>query len=409
MRRRSSYAYGRKKIFITVLAAALLLLLGAAIAYGTSQEVDEGQPQNEPPLSVVQPDTQNTFSSVTGRYLFTGTIVPARGVEQQAQRADGTYDYYQPFSQLDTLNPEAYDAWITDLECPITDADMTFRQQVETLIFNCRTGFLDPIVDYFEFINLANNHSGDQGRAAFVETQDRLDGAGAQIFGHYDPAETQDTCEVVGLPVRIIDSSTLSEKDGRLPVAFCAWHYFTSTPTEQQLDVMNQYASVLPVFAFTHAGVEYVASAQPPEVELARSLIDRGAEFVINNNPHWVQNTEVYNNSLIVYSTGNFMFDQLDIETNRAANLDVTIEVDYSESIAAWLDLGESCVGRGDTCLQAAQDASLEKPQLSYTFDVVASLNGYRELTRKANASTQAAIEERMNWAQTLKELGQTE
>lgn len=407
MRRRATHPNGRKKRTITLFAAALLLLLGAALAYGTQQRSEE-KTQNQEIPQLTQPSVQDTSGVVTGRYLFTGTIVPARGVEQQAQRADGTYDFYQPFSQLDTLNPEAYDAWVTDLECPITDVDMTFRQQVETLIFNCRTGFLDPIVEYFEFINLANNHSGDQGRASFIETQDRLDQAGAQIFGHYDPTETQDICEVVGLPVRIIRDNA-PEENGRLPVALCAWHYFTSTPTRQQLDVMNEYASVMPVFAFTHAGIEYTASAQPSEVELARSLIDRGAEFVINNNPHWVQNTEVYNNRLIVYSTGNFMFDQLDTETNRAANLDVTIEVDHSESTAEWLTLGASCIGRGDTCLQAAKEGGLEKPLLSYTFDVVASLNGYRELTRKADASTQAAIEERMNWAQTLVELGQAQ
>lgn len=406
MRYKTQKKQQRRRILIVSLFVMGLLLVGGALAFMLSRNTNTTETENS--SAEPTPSTVASADTVTGRYLFTGTIVPARGVEQQAQRADGSIDFYQPFSQLDSFNPEEYDAWVTDLECPITDANMTFRQQVETLIFNCRVGFIDPIIEYFEFINLANNHSGDQGRDAFVETQNQLDEAGAQIFGHYDPSDTDDTCEVVGLPVRIIGGERDGD-EGRLPIAFCAWHYFTRSPIAEELDIMNQYAEIMPVFAFTHAGMEYLAQAQPPEVELARSIIDRGAEFMINNNPHWVQNTEVYNDKLIVYSTGNFMFDQLDMETNRAANLDVTIELDYSENIAKWLELGDSCVGRGDTCLDQARELDLEKPTLRYSFDVVASLNGYRELTRRADPTTQEAIEERMNWSETLRKLGQIE
>lgn len=346
--------------------------------------------------------------TVEGRYLFTGTTVPARGIQQQATRADGSIDYSQPFSQLNTLEPEQYDAWMTELECPITDRQMSFREQVDTLVFNCLPGFVDPLVEYFELISLANNHSGDLGRAAFEETQQRLDAADAQIYGHYDPAETQDTCEVIGLPVRLALQEG-GEEPARLPVAFCAWHYFFRTPEPGELEVMLDYVDILPVFAFTHAGAEYVAEAQPPEVALTRSIIDLGAEFVINNNPHWVQNTEVYNDRLIVYATGNFMFDQLDTETNRAANIDTTITVQYDENVARWLELGENCIGRGDTCLQQAREQNLDKITIEYEFAVVSSLNGYRELPRLADDATHQAILERMNWSQTLRELGQSD
>lgn len=392
----------RSRRLVFGVAAILVLLVGGVFAWQLLGSDDEAE---EAVSEVAEESEPLAYDRVVGRYLFTGSTVPARGIQQQATRADGTIDYQQPFSELHTLEPDDYDAWMTELECPITERQMTFREQVDTLVFNCLPGFVDPLVEYFELISLANNHSGDLGLEAFEETQDRLDDAGAQIFGHYIPGETNDACEVIGLPVRL--QSGNEETEGRLPIAFCAWHYFNMSPGPGELEAMLDYVDILPVFAFTHAGAEYFAEAQPPERELTRAVIDLGAEFIINNNPHWVQDTDVYEDKLIVYSTGNFMFDQLDEETNRAANIDTTISVTYDENIAAWLELGEDCIGRSDDCLERARELGLEKIDIDYTFDVVASYNGYRELPRRASEQTQAAVEQRMNWRQTLRELGQ--
>jgi hypothetical protein len=385
------------KRVIVIIAICVLIILGTFIFNATNTS-----PDYTPGDDVLQKNTaeNGSFDRIEGRYLFTGTIVLARGVEQQAQLADGSYDYSQPFSRLDTLNPEEYDAWVTDLECPITNTISSFRQQVETLIFNCRPEWIPSIQNYFKFINLANNHSGDLGRAAFEETQQRLDDANLAHFGHYDPTQTQDTCQILPLPVRLISEDV--QENAVIPVTFCGWHYFTRSPQESELDIMNNFSNYLPVFAFTHAGQEYLPRADESVRILTRSLIDRGAEFVINNNPHWVQDTEAYKGKLIVYSTGNFIFDQLETETNRAANIDTTISLPYDENVKKWITHGKDCLQGIDTCREIIEKYNLEKLNLSYEYAVVASQGGYRELTRRATPSVQAAVEERMNWQSTL-------
>jgi hypothetical protein len=117
-----------------------------------------------------------------------------------------------------------------------------------------------------------------------------------------------------------------------------------------------------------------------------------------------VQNTEVYNGKLIVYSTGNFIFDQLDEETNRGLNLDVSSQLPYSDNVNAWVELARSCEPQQfkDDCLAQAQAAGLEKLAFTYSYDVVASPGGFREITQRADEATQAAVEERANWADTL-------
>jgi len=44
-------------------------------------------------------------------------------------------------------------------------------------------------------------------------------------------------------------------------------------------------------------------------VELARKLIDSGADIIIGHHPHVLQGVELYNNGVIAYSLGNFIFN----------------------------------------------------------------------------------------------------
>ena len=383
-----------------VVAFAAFVIIDWLVLYATDNDAVQFQStQQQTAIPSEEPVREIT---IQGRYLFSGTIVLARGIEHYAV-TNGDRDYAQPFSKLPTLEHTLYDAWLADLECPVTDDLLTYEYQISATVFNCNPAFLPEFVKFFEFVNLANNHTSDAGADGFATTQEKLNEAGIQHVGSYDPSSLSDICEVVGLPVRGTTDGV--EEERRWPVALCAWNYFLDTPGPGELEVMSEYAEVMPVFALQHSGVEYVATASDNQSSLARTLIDLGAEFVIGNSPHWVQNTEVHNGKLIAYSTGNFIFDQLDDETNRGASFDLTIDVVYDENIERWLALGDSCVVDNDDCLARAEAQGLTKPELQMTWDIVASVGGFRELTQKAPTDVQTAVEERANWQRTLGEL----
>lgn len=344
-----------------------------------------------------------TVLSVNGRYLFNGTIFWGRAIEKWSQNSDGTYDYVHPFSQLKTFDRDKYDAWVADLECPVLDINIPYQVQVDQLKFNCRPEFLHEAVKYFNVIDLANNHSGDQGLDGYNKTRQAVIKAGAQTFGHYDPSLIDDTCQVIVLPVRL-EMSDNKQKTSSLPVAFCAWHYFYRTPAPGEIEVMKKYAKSMPVFAFVHMGQEYLTNATPIQQDIARQVIDAGADFVIANNPHWVQNSEVYKNKLIFYSTGNFIFDQIDAEGMRSASVDLKMSVDYGENLRKWLDISDKCQQHTNSCLKSAKN--LQKPRYKLKFDLVAGDNS-THVTKKGDQTLQTAIKKRANWVQTLSELGQ--
>ena len=339
---------------------------------------------------------------VLGRYLLTGTTTWARAVEREAHG-----NYAQPFSQLNTFDRQRYDAWSTDFECPITSNVVPYATQINNLVFNCRPEFLPAATKYFNIFDLANNHTDNQGgETGLEETRMNLQKAGVQYFGTFDPADSNDVCEVLALPVRI-EKSDKSMQKASLPVTFCGWHYVFRLPRAGEMDVMDAYNKIMPVFAFAEMGTEYESKANPTQVSIAHQIIDHQPAFLIANNPHWVQNTEVYKGKLIVYSTGNFIFDQLDQETNRNANIDLYISVKYDANIAKWLALGPHCAVFHDDCLAEAQKEKLTKVALHTTYGVVAGNSGDRVVSHKADAATQSAVLDRLNWAVTCTQLSE--
>ncbi len=57
-------------------------------------------------------------------------------------------------------------------------------------------------------------------------------------------------------------------------------------------------------------GNEYTNHSSAHQQELAHTLIDAGADIIVGSHPHWVQEIEIYKNKPIIYSLGNFIFDQ---------------------------------------------------------------------------------------------------
>jgi poly-gamma-glutamate synthesis protein (capsule biosynthesis protein) len=70
----------------------------------------------------------------------------------------------------------------------------------------------------------------------------------------------------------------------------------------------SEHDIVIPYF---HLGREYVALPPAWAVDGARAAIDAGATMVVTNHPHLVQCLAEHAGRPIVFSPGNFIFDQM--------------------------------------------------------------------------------------------------
>ena len=363
----------------------------------TDQPVTVPEPAVEEAAPAVSVAPEPVDERISGRYLMVGTVVWDQGIESASQRADGSFDYGHPFAGLPTYQPETYDAWVADLECPISSDDVPSALGDVTFEFNCLPEFLPYAQEYFQFFNLANGHSANSGRPKLEATRRLLETTGIQHFGDPEPDRQELSCEVVALPVKLHDASG-ADQAAQLPAAFCAWHYFHRLPREGEIERLAEYGELMPVFAFLHMGAEYAPEADGYQQAMARRAIDAGADVVIANNPHWVQNAELYEGKLIVYSTGNFIFGQaFNEEVKRSANIIVEAGVAWDEALSGWLALGPECAAFGDDCLARAQAAGLAGFKFELDFDVVA---GYltRQQQAVADDAVQAAGRQRLGW-----------
>jgi hypothetical protein len=384
-----------KKILAIVAAVCLLGLGGWLAASKLNKKSGSDAKTAEAPKA-----QKSDISSLKGKYLFSGTVVLARAVERDARG-----DYNQPFSQMNTLG--TFDSGMSFFECPVTDGNVPFSVQVASLKFNCEPGWLPALKKHFPIINLSSNHVYDMGADGFAETVKRTKEAGLQVIGNYNPHAEDDNCKVVILPVRLQKQG--SEESAKLPIAFCSYNYKSLfKPEPGELEKIKEWSQYMPVFGILNSGPEYQHIAGPEQTEYAHKMIDYGAEFVIGNGTHWVQNTEVYKGKLIVYSMGNFIFDQIDYDGRIHMSIGVDMSVNYDGNVEKWLEIGAGCqINSNDACLKTAQSKNLSKIKPSYKFEAIGSYGGLREVAHKASADQQKDIENLANWQATLKELGQ--
>lgn len=298
---------GGKQVLLSpiVIVLSVVIIVGlvcAFIVYQTTQS-------REPVLESVAEKIPARPISLKANTLFVGDTYWGRYINDWAMASTQKTAY--PFSRLGEFNRELYDAWIANLECPtVPGFTQTSAQEDTTISFNCSPDYLPEAAKWFTAVSLANNHTDNRGVTGFTQTKEQLDLNNIQYFGHYDPAVIEDACEVTGLPVTVT--------------------YDDKTTKKQKIPAKLR-------------------------VQTYHAMIDAGADMVIGNHPHWVQSTEAYKGKLIVYSMGNFIFDQqANKEVTRSAAINVVMNTSgrSSKELAAWLILGENCSTFKDQCLQ---------------------------------------------------------
>lgn len=370
-----------------------------AILCLTKPRNDSIKSDNQATVKVPQPE------KLSSNVLFLGNTFWGRYIDDWSMASDLKYAY--PFSRLSEFNRDQYDAWISGLECPtVAGVQMTSAQQEAALQFNCSPSYLPEAAKWFTAFTLANNHTDNQGAEGFRETQQQLDKNGIQYFGNYDYKAVEDACEVISLPVSVTNDDKTTTK-GKLPVAVCAYHGVFGVPPAEAVAEIKKYNPYMPVIAMPHMGVEYKSSPDQIKGDFYRSLIDSGADMVIGDHPHWIQTTESYKGHLIVYSMGNFMFDQQDTpEVVRSAGIRVLISSDQSDSdlIKKWLAIGQECSTYKDNCLKTAISQNLTKLPLTYKFGIVGT-NDSGKIVKPATVDQQNSILQRLNWQSTIEKL----
>ena len=399
-----------------------LVILGIGVAGGTcfalihfndankkEETADVSQPEPEP-----EPEPDPIATDAKMKIMLAGTTFWGRRTNQLARASELGVKY--PFSKLSTLNREKYDAWIGGLECPLVQKENNYHNYAEEnsiFKFNCDPDYLVEAKKYFTAFLLGNNHTDNQnGGTGLTETRKHLDDAGIQYFG--TPKRTgQDTselardtkeatnCGIVVLPINVTYDNKETKKI-QMPFGFCSAHGVFGVPGDDYIENMKTYATYVPTIAMPHMGAEYQPAHDTLRQNVYRKMVDYAkVDAVIADHPHWVQDAEAYNGRLIVYSMGNFMFDQYDgMEYSRSAAIEANANIVVKDTdFDKWDKLGKDCLKDKKTCLTNIQAAKLPKITLNWTYDFHATTSAGDCITRLSSQAEQNSVAQRLRWS----------
>ena len=240
------------------------------------------------------------------RIFLVGDIMLDRGVRYSVKNnAGGNYEFL--FSELDWLK-EA-DIVFGNLEGPASDKG---RDLGNLYSFRMEPKVLDVLVDYgFNVLSVANNHAGDWGREAFIDTLERLDDKGIIYPGggkNYDLARQVQIIEIEDIKFGWLGFSDVGPN----------WLRATENSSGILLASDPNFTNIIEqaskesdfLFVSFHFGDEYQTSANQRQRFLVEQAFSAGAQVVVGHHPHVVQEIIWQDNQLIAYSLGNFIFDQ---------------------------------------------------------------------------------------------------
>jgi poly-gamma-glutamate capsule biosynthesis protein CapA/YwtB (metallophosphatase superfamily) len=282
-------------------------------------------PTLQPTTTQAKPTaTKQHSSDTTITLMAVGDIMLGRTIGEMIE----TEGIESPFAfTAETLSTA--DITLGNLECSISNQG---EPEEKTYAFRAPITAAESLFyGGFDLVSLANNHILDYGPDALEDTLKTLNdqsiltiGAGMDADQAYQPT----IVEVNGLKVAFLAFADVPTID----YDYTTWEAGIDKPgiawahpdrVIQGVQAAKAQADI--VIVLFHNGYEIAQKVSAAQQEVAHLAIDHGASLVIGSHPHVLQRIEEYNGGLIVYSMGNFVFDNFLFPPNYSAILSVTL------------------------------------------------------------------------------------
>lgn len=285
-----------------------MFIVGIAVGIGGKQFQSsnvQGQKNKQQVLSMMTsvsvPTPTPTPKIIT--LMAVGDIMLSRSVdEQMKQRQDWTW----PFASTAGMLRKA-DITMGNLEtpmlakCPVMTNRMIFCAENKSLAGLNLAGF--------DALSLANNHIFNQGKGGLAETERLVERAGIRGVREGE----LEIMEKEGVKFGILTYDDVSK---------------SLNSEGLKTEIASAAAQVQELVGMVHWGIEYVDKPTPRQIDLAHLMVDAGMKVILGSHPHWTQTVETYNDGLIFYSLGNFVFDQMwSEETRRGYAADLRFKI----------------------------------------------------------------------------------
>jgi poly-gamma-glutamate synthesis protein (capsule biosynthesis protein) len=266
-------------------------------------QAEDKEPVAAERLTTVTPSTEDLV------LIYAGDIMLADLPGKALARG---IDPFQEFAEVLRNS----DATIGNLECVVARSGEKVQKP---WVFRADPAVLPVLKRHFGVVSLANNHTGDFGHAAFLEQLELLDQHKVAYFGggrNCAEARMPHLLNVKGQRVALLGYNEFKPRSFEAGPDWpgVAWSEDEQVVADIRAARTRHHADI--VIPYMHWGWEH-EPASDRQKQLARLMIDAGADMVIGGHPHVTQEVEYYQGKLIVYSLGNYVFDGFDEGPSR--------------------------------------------------------------------------------------------
>lgn len=295
------------------MATSLILVAGGLFFFGYLVFRPQTTPTNNTTNSVFQGVTATSggkaveVESKIVSLIAVGDNMLSRDVARRINIKGVDYPYDQTRDYL-----KSADITFGNLETPITPGpsvpvnSMTFRSDPKVVPGIARAGF--------DVLSLANNHTPNYGQSGLLDTFRYLSEAGIKYVGagkNAEEAEAPLYVESQGIKFAFLaynDSDVVPDSYGA-SANRAGTNLMDISKMQKAVIAAKKNADI--VIVSMHSGIEYTATPNSHQKNFAHAAVDAGADIVLGHHPHVTQTLEKYNGKFIIYSLGNFVFDQM--------------------------------------------------------------------------------------------------
>jgi len=237
-------------------------------------------------------------------FCAVGDVLLDRGIRTMINQKGIDYPFEKTTAYLNY-----YDLTFCNLECPISKNGAPLNKPY---VFRGDPSFVEGLKKSgLKIFSLANNHTLDYGREAFLETKEILESHGLHAVGAGNNQSEASKGKIItknGVNLAFLAFVTM-------PLEGIVYSEDLPGPAQADIEgIMDKIKSLRGtsdyVIVSFHWGKEYSSFPSTQQKEYARRVIDHGADLVLGHHPHVIQSIEKYKGSFILYSLGSFVFDQ---------------------------------------------------------------------------------------------------
>ena len=326
----------KSKLKIKVLAIIFIVIAIFSIVAGSiftlvslnkSDKVEEELPIVDEKPTIEENDNYETSAT----FIAVGDALIHSAIYYDAL-SNGVYDFNYIFTEVKPII-EKYDLKYYNQETILGGTSLGLSSYP---LFNSPQEVGDAFMNMgFNLVSLATNHTldyGERGMLSSLEYWGKQEGVIAA--GSYESEESRTTpriMEVNGITYTLLSYSTLTNG---LRIPYGKEYLFNLYDEEKvKEDIERVRDKVDVVMVAMHWGAEYTHTPVQEEREIANYLASLGVDIVIGTHPHVIQPIDFIDDTMVIYSLGNFVSGQIGIERLVGLMASVTIKKTVTDGV----------------------------------------------------------------------------